>query len=107
MRISKHGDWRAPGAMKAPVRWLKPLPLRPRDTVHIVAPAGPFDPPTFEVGLGVLRQRYSPVYLPDLHEAWRYLAGPDARRAGELARALTDRDARAVFCARGGYGVMR
>lgn len=93
--------------MKAPVRWLKPLPLRPRDTVHIVAPAGPFDPPTFEKGLGVLGQRYSPIHQPDMYESWRYLAGPDARRTSELSRALTDSNARAIFCARGGYGVMR
>jgi muramoyltetrapeptide carboxypeptidase len=93
--------------MKTPVRWLKPLPLRPRDTVHVVAPAGPFDPPSFEVGLGVLGQRYSPVHRNDLHDSWRYLAGTDTRRAEELARALTDRSARAIFCARGGYGVMR
>jgi muramoyltetrapeptide carboxypeptidase len=101
------GDTRAPGAMKAPVRWLKPLPLRPRDTVHVVAPAGPFDPPTFEVGLGVLGQRYVPIHRNDLRDSWRYLAGTDTRRVEELARALTDRNARAIFCARGGYGVMR
>jgi muramoyltetrapeptide carboxypeptidase len=89
------------------VRWLKPLPLRPRDTVQIVAPAGPFDVQTFETGLGVLGRRYTPTYRPDLHEAWRYLAGSDARRAEELSRALADTSARAIFCARGGYGVMR
>lgn len=107
MRCSKHGDTRSPGAMKAPVRWLKPPPLRLRDTVHVVAPAGPFDRPSFEVGLGVIGQRYSPVFRPDLYDNWRYLAGTDARRSEELAHALTDRDARAIFCARGGYGVMR
>lgn len=93
--------------MKAPVRWFKPLPLRPRDIVHVVAPAGPFDPPTFEVGLGVLGQRYAPVHRNDLRDSWRYLAGTDTRRVEELARALTDPNARAVFCARGGYGAMR
>ena len=87
--------------------WLKPPSLRPGDSVHIVAPAGPFDLPSFEVGLGVLAQRYSPVFRPDLYEAWRYLAGSDARRAEELRGALTDSRARAVFCARGGYGSMR
>jgi muramoyltetrapeptide carboxypeptidase len=93
--------------MKRPVRWLKPLPLRPRDTVHVVAPAGPFDRPGFEVGLAVLAERYTPVHRPDIFSAHRYLAGDDARRGGELARALTDRDARAIFCARGGYGSAR
>lgn len=87
--------------------WLKPPSLRPRDTVHIVAPAGPFDLPSFEAGLEVLARRYSPVFRPDLYEAWRYLAGSDTRRTEELMGALTDTRARAVFCARGGYGSMR
>jgi len=89
------------------VRWLKPLPLRPRDPVHVVAPAGPFDRPTFEVGLAVLAERYAPILRPDLHAAHRYLVGDDARRAEELSHALLDPSARAIFCARGGYGSAR
>ncbi|QSQ17483.1 S66 peptidase family protein [Myxococcus landrumensis] len=93
--------------MKRPVRWLKPLPLRPRDTVHVVAPSGPFDRPTFEAGLAFIAERYSPIHRPDLFAAHRYLAGDDTRRAEELAHALTDTSARATFCARGGYGSAR
>ncbi|MCP3104188.1 LD-carboxypeptidase [Myxococcus sp. K15C18031901] len=89
------------------MRWLKPLPLRPRDPVHVVAPAGPFDRPTFEVGLAVLAERYAPILRPDLHAAHRYLAGDDARRADELSQALLDPQAHAIFCARGGYGSAR
>lgn len=93
--------------MKTPVRWQKPLLLRPRDTVHVVAPAGPFDRPTFEAGLALIAQRYSPQYDPGLFESHRYLAGDDRRRRDELSRALLDSRARALFCARGGYGAMR
>jgi muramoyltetrapeptide carboxypeptidase len=93
--------------MKAPVRWQKPLLLRPRDSVHIVAPAGPFDTPGFEAGLALISQRYSPLYGPGLFDSWRYLAGEDRRRTEELSRALVDPNARALFCARGGYGCMR
>lgn len=93
--------------MKAPVRWQKPLLLRPRDTVHVVAPAGPFDRAGFEAGLALIAQRYSPRYSPGIFEAHRYLAGEDRRRREELAQALQDASARAIFCARGGYGVMR
>jgi muramoyltetrapeptide carboxypeptidase len=92
---------------EAPVRWLKPLLLRPRDTVHVIAPAGPFDRPGFEAGLALISQRYTPVFRPDLFEAHRYLAGEDSRRQEEFSRALLDSGARAVFCARGGYGSMR
>ncbi|MCP3138544.1 S66 peptidase family protein [Pyxidicoccus xibeiensis] len=93
--------------MKRHVRWLKPLPLRPRDTVQVVAPASSFDPPGFDVGLAVLRERYNPVHRPDIFASHRYLAGDDTRRGEELARALLDREARAIFCARGGYGAAR
>ncbi|MFP2912826.1 LD-carboxypeptidase [Pyxidicoccus sp. 3LFB2] len=93
--------------MKRPVRWLKPLSLRPRDTVHVVAPASAFDRPGFDVGLAVISERYSPVYRPDIFSSHRYLAGEDPRRTEELSRALLDRDARAIFCARGGYGSAR
>ncbi len=93
--------------MKTPVRWQKPLLLRPRDTVHVVAPAGPFDRPSFEAGLALIAQRYSPQYDSGLFESHRYLAGDDRRRREELSRALLDSRARALFCARGGYGVMR
>lgn len=89
------------------MRWLKPLPLRPRDTVHVVAPSGPFDRPLFDVGLAVIAERYSPVLRPDLGSAYRYLAGDDSRRAEELSHALLDSSARAIFCARGGYGSAR
>jgi muramoyltetrapeptide carboxypeptidase len=93
--------------MKRPVSWLKPRALRPGDPVLVVAPAGPFDRPSFEAGLDVISRRYAPSFRPDLFDAFRYLAGPDARRAQELAEALAHPHARAVFCARGGYGAMR
>jgi muramoyltetrapeptide carboxypeptidase len=93
--------------MKRPVRWLKPLPLRPRDTVHVVAASSPFDRPGFDVGLAVLAERYTPIHRPDIFSSHRYLAGDDTRRGEELSRALLDRDARAIFCARGGYGSAR
>lgn len=86
---------------------LKPPPLRNRDKVFIVAPAGPFDREGFEQGLAVLSERYEPIYDPGIFSRWRYLAGDDARRLGELKTALTDPSVRGVFCARGGYGVMR
>jgi muramoyltetrapeptide carboxypeptidase len=93
--------------MKPPVRWLKPLPLRPGDSVHVVAPAGPFDRPGFEAGMALVGERYQPLHRPDLFSAHRYLAGDDARRREELAQAFLDTQARAIFCARGGYGSMR
>lgn len=72
----------------------------------ICAPSSPFDRAVFERGLERLAARYRPRFDESLFSRERYLAGDDTRRLGELQRAL-DSDARAIFCARGGYGAMR
>jgi muramoyltetrapeptide carboxypeptidase len=89
------------------VSYLALPPLAPNDTVAVVAPAGPFDRESFQAGLDVLARRYRPTFDDGLFSAARYLAGDDARRGAELQRALDDDSVRAVFAARGGYGVMR
>jgi muramoyltetrapeptide carboxypeptidase len=81
--------------------------LRPGDPVTAVAPAGPFDRASFEAGLEIIARRYQVHYDPGVLTRHRYLAGSDERRLGELASALTDTGSRAIFCARGGYGIMR
>jgi muramoyltetrapeptide carboxypeptidase len=86
-----------------------PRPLRRGDVVRVVAPSGPFDPELFEQGLAVLRDRLGlvPRARADVGARRGYLAGDDARRAEEWLEAATDREARAIWAARGGYGVMR
>ncbi|MDE2050428.1 MAG: LD-carboxypeptidase, partial [Gammaproteobacteria bacterium] len=81
--------------------------LRPGDPVVAIAPAGPFDRASFEAGLEIIARRYEVHYDPGILTRQRYLAGSDARRLGELWRALADTGSRAVFCARGGYGMLR
>jgi muramoyltetrapeptide carboxypeptidase len=86
-----------------------PPKLRRGDPVRVVAPSGPFDPAVFEAGLAVLSGRLGlvPRMRTDLTARRGYLAGDDARRAEEWREAVADREARAIFCARGGYGAMR
>ncbi|HET7755320.1 MAG TPA: LD-carboxypeptidase [Anaeromyxobacteraceae bacterium] len=88
---------------------IRPPPLRPGDVVRVVAPAGPFDPVAFEAGLELLRNRFGlvPRHRPDIFARSGYLAGDDARRLAEWNEAAADADARAIWCARGGYGAMR
>ncbi|MGH8288183.1 MAG: S66 peptidase family protein [Steroidobacteraceae bacterium] len=94
--------------MSSPTSRYRAFPvLRAGDPVVAVAPAGPFDRPTFEAGLEVIARRYHVHYDPGVLARQRYLAGTDERRLGELAAALAEAGTRAVFCARGGYGVMR
>jgi muramoyltetrapeptide carboxypeptidase len=86
---------------------LQPPALRPGDVVRLVAPAGPFERDVFEAGLKVLSERYQPRFDEGLFVRTRYLAGDDAHRASQLEAAFADKEARAVFCVRGGYGALR
>lgn len=86
----------------------RPFPaLRPGDPVVVVAPASSFDRASFEAGLEIISGRYQAHYDPGMLTRQRYLAGSDERRLAELASALADPGARAIFCARGGYGMTR
>lgn len=84
-----------------------PPPLQPGDRVVVVAPASPLPRVAFYAGLGWLRQRYEVRVSAAVLERTGYLAGSDARRTSELARAMVDPGVRAVIAARGGYGITR
>jgi len=82
--------------------------LKSGDAVSVIAPAGPFDPAAFKLGLAALEELgFEPRYDPRIFEAKAYLAGDDNRRLSELNAAFRDSATRAVICARGGYGSMR
>ena len=99
----------APQATLGPAKnSLRAFPaLRPGDPVLAIAPAGPFERDSFEAGLELIARRYQVHYDPGFLARHRYLAGSDERRLRELAAALADTTARAIFCVRGGYGMMR
>ncbi len=75
----------------------------------MIAPSSPFEPDAFARGLDVLSGRLGlvPRLRDDVVARRGYLAGDDARRIEEWREAVSDPDARAIFCARGGYGAMR
>jgi muramoyltetrapeptide carboxypeptidase len=77
--------------------------------VRVIAPASPFPPEELARGLAVLRDGLGlvPRHRADLDARARHLAGPDARRLEEWREAVADPDARAIFCARGGFGASR
>jgi muramoyltetrapeptide carboxypeptidase len=76
--------------------------------VAVVAPSGPCEPDHLEAGCDRLRGFGLDVVVgAHVLDRTRYLAGDDADRAFDLARAWCDPSVRAVICARGGYGAAR
>jgi muramoyltetrapeptide carboxypeptidase len=91
----------APGSRKG-------RPLRPGDTIGIVAPAGPVAPENLERGIARLQSwGYKVVVGEHVLAARGYLAGTDAQRAEDFNRMWARPDVDGIFAAKGGYGVMR
>jgi muramoyltetrapeptide carboxypeptidase len=89
----------------------RPERLRDGDRVAVVAPAGPLVPESLELGTKYLRDWGIEVdVMPSAltrHEWLPYLAGDDQARAADFRAAWLDPAYKAVFAARGGYGVQR
>jgi muramoyltetrapeptide carboxypeptidase len=86
---------------------IRPPRLRPGDAVRVVAPSGPVPPDGVAAGLLALEARYQVRRDDGIFAREGYLAGNDERRLAELSAALVEPDVRAVFMARGGYGLLR
>ena len=88
-------------------RLIRPAALRPGDRVAVVAPSGKVDPERLARGAAVLTDLGFDVVLPQLADSHPYFAASDGERRRQLLQAFADPDVRAVWCARGGYGVAR
>lgn len=85
-----------------------PRKLEKGDLVGVVAPAGPVDPDLLENGLAVLKKmKLVPLLGKHVLSRTGYLAGKDEDRAEDLMSMFENKDVKAIFCARGGYGVNR
>ena len=83
-----------------------PPALRPGDPIVVVAPSGPVPEARYARGLARLEARYDVRTTSRIFERTGYLAGNDDARLAELDEAFAS-DAKAIVCARGGYGLMR
>jgi muramoyltetrapeptide carboxypeptidase len=87
---------------------IRPPRLKPGDTIGIVAPAGPFDPEIFSIGLKTMESLgFRTLISDEIFEKTGYLAGNDAQRARLVNRLFKDPAIDAIFCARGGFGSLR
>ena len=87
---------------------IKPDALKPGDTVAVVAPAAAIEREHLERGVNVLGAMGYRVKVSQRALARSgILAGDDRERAHELQAYFADRDVKAIFSARGGYGCGR
>jgi muramoyltetrapeptide carboxypeptidase len=88
---------------------IKPPRLRNGDTVGVVAPGGAvIDREALDRGVSALETLGHPVRVgASVAARAGYLAGNDTLRCEDLVEMFSAPDVRAIFCARGGYGVTR
>ncbi|MBI2340286.1 MAG: LD-carboxypeptidase [Deltaproteobacteria bacterium] len=87
---------------------MKPRALKPGDTIGIAASSSPFEVEAFHNGVKTLESLgFKVYYRKDIFDKKHYLAGSDERRAAELLELVQNPDIKAVFFARGGYGMVR
>jgi len=87
---------------------IRPPQLKQGDVVGVVAPAGPVDKAQLDKGLEVIRAMgFEPRLGRHVYARSRFMAGPDKDRAQDLIDMFRSPEVRAIFCARGGYGVNR
>jgi muramoyltetrapeptide carboxypeptidase len=95
---------------EAPVaEWARPRALKPGDAIAFVAPAAPAEMPPLRAYAAQLEKEGYRVIIPDGIEKRKvgYLGGSDEERAAELNAMIRDPKVRAIFPARGGFGLTR
>lgn len=87
---------------------VRPRRLRKGDTIGIVAPAWSFDPESFKRGVEQLRQMgFKVKYENTIFRKYWSMAGYDKERAAQINRMFADKEVKAIFCAKAGYGSIR
>jgi muramoyltetrapeptide carboxypeptidase len=97
----------SPGARARDV--VKPSRLRPGDTVGLIEPAG-FTDDAFDLDLvreTIVAMGLKPKAAPHLAARHGYLAGTDGERAADVNAMFADKDVKAIFAVRGGWGCAR
>jgi len=87
---------------------LVPEKLEYGDTIGIVAPASPFGLRKFKRGIDIVKSMGFNIYIPEgIFNRNGYLAGTDHQRASILNNLFSDKDIKAILCARGGFGSLK
>lgn len=87
---------------------IKPKRLSKGDTVALIAPASGVEADVFETALeNIVNLGFRPVIGKYARLRNGFLSGDDRERVEDLHWAFADKDVKAIWCVRGGYGVTR
>lgn len=87
---------------------LKPKRLKEGDLISVIAPSSALPDHVIERAVKNLEGLGFKLKLGEhLREEKGYLAGSDAQRLADLHKAFADKETKAVWCIRGGYGAAR
>lgn len=87
---------------------IKPGRLKKGDLIRLIAPGSPCAEEKIATAISKLEgQGYRVRYTEVIRKRNGYLAGTDRERIDDLHAAFQDKEARAVWCIRGGYGCTR
>lgn len=88
---------------------IKPKKLNKKDVIGIIAPgSSPDDHSRIEKGVRYLEKLgYRTQLGKNIGKSQGYLAGTDSERLSDLHQMFSDKNVKAVFCLRGGYGAFR
>lgn len=98
-------------ALAAPAggKRIKPPRIKPGDTIGLIEPASASDDP-FDLVLveeAIRAMGLVPKRAPNLLKRYGYLAGQDKERASDINAMFADKDVKAIFAVRGGWGAAR
>ena len=84
---------------------VKPQRLKQGDTIGIVAPASSFDIDGFKRGVKMLRKMgYRVKYERSIFNKCWSEPGHNKQRGFQINRMFADKEVKAIFCAKAGYG---
>lgn len=96
------------GNSKIQTKMITPKNLNAGDSVSIVAPAGFINPEQVSASIKILTSWGLKVILgKNIYARHFTFAGTDEQRASDFQEAIDNPEIKAIFCARGGYGVIR
>lgn len=90
-------------------KFIKPPYLKMGDTIMIVAPAG-FVPDSTEIDPGIALAKswgLEVIVGKNAFKKHNHFAGTDEERQSDLQLALNNKNIKAIWCSRGGYGTVR